>query len=58
MNTVRPWFPESALFRHAREFLQHGDRSAAVASLRDTFPMASPREIDAVLRAAAVEVMA
>lgn len=43
-----------ALFNAARELLRaDGDRSAAVSQLRDSFPMASPREIDATLREAA-----
>lgn len=50
--------PRSPLFTAARELLRDdGDRSAAVSQLRDTFPMANPREIDAVLREAALQMV-
>lgn len=48
----------SPLFDAARELLRpDGDRSAAVSQLRESFPNATPRELDRLLRSAAVEVM-
>lgn len=48
----------SPLFDAARELLREGgDRSAAVSQLRESFPGASPGELDRLLRVAAVEVL-
>lgn len=55
MSIIRPWFPQSELFRAARRLLAGEDRSALIAELRDEMPLAPYQEIDRVLRAAAVE---
>lgn len=48
----------SPLFDAARELLRgDGDRSAAISQIRESFPDATPAELDRLLRAAAVEVM-
>lgn len=47
-----------ALFNAAHELMRpDGDRSAAVAQLRDVFPGSTPSQIDVALREAAVQLV-
>jgi len=56
VNIVRPWFPQSELFRAAQELLRaDGDRSAAVWSLYTSYPELRLSECEALLRQAACE---
>lgn len=58
MNTVRPWFPQSDLFRAASELLRaDGDESAAVWQLYTRYPELTLPECRKVLREAACQMV-